>query len=520
MLKTISATFFMIERTMEKPDINKLPKNIEAEQAVLGALLANNKLYEKVAEILKPQYFADATHQKIYEVMSKLIMRDQVADVVTLKNYFEQQGILNEVGGFPYLVKLAESASPLTNVEYYAQFIYDKFLRRELVNTGFEIVNSAMTESVEATAVDQISNAERILYNLADSGSPQGGFIDFSNALHSSLQSIEKAYQKEGKISGLPSGLTKLDYQIGGLNDSELIIIAGRPAMGKTALATNIAYNVAEFFARTKEEYARKKQKNPDFAPEFKPENMGVAFFSLEMSCDELAARILATNTQTQSHKMRTGKLTEAEFTRLAAAVSELESIPLYIDDTPGISINAIRNRARRLKRSKGLGLIVIDYIQLISGTGDRKSEGNRVQELSEISRGLKIMAKELKVPVIALSQLNRGVESRDDKRPVMSDLRESGSIEQDADIVMFVFRENYYIHNAEPKPQDGESPEKFAKKHEDWVTRDRQTANLAEVIVGKHRHGPTGTVKLYWNGDYTQFGDLAEADHLPEQRG
>jgi len=505
---------------MEKPDITKLPKNIEAEQALLGALLANNKLHEKVAEILKPQYFADATHQKIYEVMTKMINRDQVADVVTLKNYFDQQGTLNDVGGFSYLVKLAESASPLTNVEYYAQFIYDKFLRRELINTGFEIVNSAMTESVDSTAADQISNAERILYNLADSGSAQGGFVDFSSALHSSLSNIEKAYQKEGKISGVPTGLTKLDYQIGGLNESELLIIAGRPAMGKTALATNIAYNVAEYFADEKRRLERKKQQHPDLPIEIHPENMGVAFFSLEMSADELAARILSTNTQTPGHKMRTGQLTEPEFTRLAAAVSTLESIPFYIDDTPGISINAIRNRARRLKRSKGLGLIVIDYIQLISGTGDRKSEGNRVQELSEISRGLKIMAKELKVPVIALSQLNRGVEMRDDKRPVMSDLRESGSIEQDADIVMFVYRENYYLQNAKPKQTEKDTPDKFAKKLADWEEQVRLTENLAEVIIGKHRHGSTGKVELYWNGEFTQFGNRAEEDKLPEQRG
>lgn len=490
---------------MEKLDVTKLPKNIEAEQALLGALLANNKAYEKISELLKPAFFADATHQKIFAVISKLITKGHVADIVTLKSYFEQEGSLNEVGGFPYLVQLAESASPLTNVEYYAQFIYDKYLRRELINTGYEIVNNALIENIDLSAIDQINQAEKSLYNLADSGDAKGGFIDFSTALTSSLSAIEKAYQKEGRISGVPTSLAKLDYKIGGLNNSDLIIIAGRPAMGKTALATNIAYNVAEFFSHDKETA---------------PEDRGVAFFSLEMSADELAARILSTVTQTPSHKMRTGELDASEFTRIAAAVRELENIPLYIDDTPGVSINAIRNRARRLKRSKGLGLIVIDYIQLISGTGDRRSEGNRVQELSEISRGLKILAKELNVPVIALSQLNRGVESRDDKRPLMSDLRESGSIEQDADIVMFVFRENYYIHNAEPKQQEGEDAIKFQKKHDDWVARDRQTANLAEVIIGKQRHGPTGTVKLYWNGEYTQFGNLAEEDKLPEQRG
>ncbi len=489
---------------MEKVDVNKLPKNIEAEQALIGALLVNNKAYEKISEILKPAYFADATHQKIFEIMTKLISKGHVADVITLKNYFEQEGTLNDVGGFSYLIKLADSASPLTNVEYYAQFIYDKYLRRELINTGYEIVNSAMHESADNSAVDQISEAEKALYTLADKGDGSGGFIEFSSALSSSLSRIEEAYQKEGKISGVPTGLVKLDYKIGGLNNSELIIIAGRPAMGKTALATNIAYNVAEFFSRDKETA---------------PENRGVAFFSLEMSSDELAARILSTATQTPGHKMRTGELEAAEFTRIAAAVRELENIPMYIDDTPGISINAIRNRARRLKRSKGLGLIVIDYIQLIAGSGERR-EGNRVQELSEISRGLKILAKELNVPVIALSQLNRGVEMRDDKRPLMSDLRESGSIEQDADIVMFVFRENYYIHNAEPKPQEGEAPEKFIKKHDEWVQRDRETTNLAEVIIGKQRHGPTGTVKLYWNGDYTQFGNLAEEDKMPEKRG
>ena len=365
---------------MEKLDANQLPKNIEAEQALIGAILANNKAFEKVSEFLKPIHFADATHQKIFDVMSKLITKGHIADVITLKSYFEQEGSLTEVGGFPYLVKLADSASPLTNVEYYAQFIYDKYLRRELINTGYEIVNHALEESIDTSATDQIENAEKMLYTLSDQGDAQGGFVDFSTALGSSLAAIEKAYQKEGKISGTPTGLNKLDYRIGGLNDSDLIILAGRPAMGKTALATNIAYNVAEYYSRDKE------------TP---PENRGVAFFSLEMSADQLASRILSTVTQTSSQKMRNGELDASEFTRIAAAVRELENIPLYIDDTPGVTINAIRTRARRLKRSKGLGLIVIDYIQLISGSNNKRNEGNRVQELSEISRGLKILAKE-----------------------------------------------------------------------------------------------------------------------------
>lgn len=490
---------------MDKIDTTKLPQNIEAEQALIGAILANNKAFEKVSEFLKSQHFADSIHAKIFEVMALLIGRGHIADVITLKNYFEQEGTLAEVGGPNYLIKLADSASPMTNVEYYAQFVYDKYLRRELINTGTEIVNNAFKETAELSAGDQIEAAEQQLFRLSDQGDAQGGFIEFSTALSSSLGYIEQAFQKEGKISGLPTGLEKLDYKTGGLNNSDLIIIAGRPAMGKTALATNIAYNVAEYMGRAKD---------------VEPHDRGVAFFSLEMSSDQLASRILSTVTQTPGSKMRTGELDNAQFTRIAAAVRELENIPLYIDDTPGVTINSIRTRARRLKRTKGLGLIVIDYIQLISGSGSKKNEGNRVQELSEISRGLKIMAKELKVPVIALSQLNRGVEQRDDKRPLMSDLRESGSIEQDADIVMFVYRENYYIHNEEPKQKQNETPDHLQHRLEEWQKKDRETANLAEVIIGKQRHGPTGTVKLFWNGEFAQFGNLANEEALPDQMG
>ncbi len=486
-------------------DVSKLPQNIEAEQALLGAILVNNKAFEKVSEFLKPQHFADSTHAKIFDVISKLISRGHVADVITLKNYFEQEGTLNEVGGYQYLIKLADSATPLTNAEYYAQFIYDKYLRRELIATGFDIVNNASKEDIDSDASEQIEAAEKKLFELADQGEHQGGFIDFGEALGISLNNIEQAYQKEGKISGLPTALDALDNKTGGLNNSDLIIIAARPAMGKTALATNIAYNVADYMYHSKD---------------LEPGRKGVAFFSLEMSADQLASRILSTVTQTNAHKMRTGELDNAEFTRIAAAVRELENIPLYIDDTPGLTINAIRTRARRLKRSKGLGLIIIDYIQLIMGSGSKKTEGNRVQELSEISRGLKILAKELNLPVIALSQLNRGVEQRDDKRPLMSDLRESGSIEQDADSVMFIYRENYYLQNEEPQQKASETPEHLQKRHEEWEARVRATQNLSEVIIGKNRHGSTGTVQLFWNGEYTQFGNLAKEEYLPDQIG
>lgn len=488
-----------------KIDPALLPQNLEAEQALLGAILVNNKAFEKVSEYLKPYHFADSIHAKIFEVMSNLIQRGHIADVITLKNYFEQEGTLNEVGGHKYLLKLADSASPLTNVEYYGQFIYDKYLRRELIATGYDIVNAAMTEDIDSDANDQIEQAEKKLFELSNQGDINGGFVSFGEALASSLNLIEQAYQKEGKLSGLPTGLDALDAKTGGLNNSDLIIIAGRPAMGKTALATNIAFNVAEYMSRAKDLDEKSK---------------GVAFFSLEMSADQLASRILSTVTQTSSHKMRTGELEESEFIRVAAGVRELEKIPLYIDDSPGVNINTIRTRARRLKRNKGLGLIVIDYIQLINGSGSKRTEGNRVQELSEISRGLKILAKELNLPVIALSQLNRGVEQRDDKRPVMSDLRESGSIEQDADIVMFVFRENYYIKNEEPKQHAGETPEHFQNRIEEWENRLRKTENLGEVIIGKQRHGPTGTVQLFWNGEFAQFGNLVREENLPDQIG
>ncbi len=488
-------------KKMEKPDLSAMPQNLEAEQALLGAILANNKAFENISDYLKANHFADATHAKIYEVISKLISRGHVADTITLKNYFEQEGTLNDVGGYKYLIKLVESSSPLTNPEFYAQYIYEQYLRRELISTGYDIVNKAMVEDIDNNAVQQIEEAEKRLYDLSDKGEASRGFIDFSAALDSSLGYIDRAYQHVGKISGISTGLDDLDKGTGGLNDSDLIVLAGRPAMGKTALATNIAYNVAEIMSRDKS---------------IDEKSRGVAFFSLEMSADQLATRILSSTAGISSQRMRNGNIDNGEYERITEVVRSLENMPLYIDDTPGLTINAIRNRSRRLKRTKGLGLIVIDYIQLITGNSKR-GEANRVQELSEISRGLKILAKELNVPVIALSQLNRGVEQREDKRPVMSDLRESGSIEQDADIVLFVYRENYYIEREKPKETDKNyTPEKYQK----WEQKMKATKYVAEVIVGKHRHAPTGTVTLSWNGEFAQFGNYIRDEQLPDQIG
>lgn len=492
---------------MEELDVTRLPRNIEAEQALLGALLANNKAYEKVSEFLRAEHFSDPIHAKVFEVMTRLILKGHVADVITLKNYFEQEGTLNEVGGIAYLIKLSESSSPLTNVEYYARFVYDKYLRRELIATGYDIAGEAMGEDLENTTARQIEKAEQRLFNLAVHGDGQRGFQDFGKTLQSSLEMIEKAFKAQGRISGIPTGFRGIDMKLGGLNKSNLIILAGRPSMGKTAFALNIAYNVAD--------YMHKPEHNID------EKDRGVAFFSLEMSAEELVGRILASITDTPGSKIKNGDLDKSEFTRIVSATREYQGLPLYIDDTPGIDIGTIRARARRLKRTHGLGLIIIDYIQLIAGSGDKKSEGNRVQEVSEISRGLKILAKELEVPVIALSQLNRGLENRDNKRPQMADLRESGSIEQDADSILFVYRENVYVQNAKPqskKPE--ESDEKFLQRLEDWEKLNRETANKGTIIIGKNRHGERGDVDMYFEGLYTRFSDFTPDDHLPEQRG
>ena len=460
---------------MEQIDTASLPQNLEAEQALLGAVLANNKAYEKVSEFLRPYHFADSIHAKIFEVISKLIQRGHVADVITLKNYFEQEGSLNEVGGHQYLIKLADSASPLTNVEYYAQFIYDKYLRRELINTGYEIVSDAMKEDLDTDATAQIETAEKKLFELSNQGESQGGFIDFAEALTSSLGQIEQAYQKDGKISGLPSGLDALDEKTGGLNNSDLIIIAARPAMGKTAFVLSMAKNMAINY------------------------NTPVAIFSLEMSNVQLVNRLIINTCEIPGEKIKSGQLAPHEWEQLNAKINDLYDAPIFIDDTPSLSVFELRTKARRLVREHGIKMIIIDYLQLMNASG--MNFGSREQEVSTISRSLKGLAKELNIPIIALSQLNRGVETRtgeEGKRPQLADLRESGAIEQDADMVCFIHRPEYYKINEDAK---GNS-----------------LIGLAEIIIAKHRNGAVGDVRLRFRGELARFQNLKDDTVIPSK--
>jgi replicative DNA helicase len=468
-----------------------IPHNPEAEQALLGSLLHNNGGYEHVSEFLMSEHFADPIHGKIYRAIGLLIERGQIADPITLRDFFQQDQQLAEIGGTEYLAYLATSVVSIINPREYASIIHDLALRRELISLGTDVVNDAHTPRLENSAQEQIERAEQRLYDLATSGQVDKGFVQFSSALSDAIITAEKAFKRESRIVGVTTGLNDMDRWLGGLHPSDLLILAGRPSMGKTALATNIAFNAA-------------------VAALDKKEGAVVAFFSLEMSAEQLAGRLLAQEAQVASDKIRRGELTDQDFPKFVEVSRRLASIPLFIDDTPGLSVSALRTRARRLKRKHGLGLIVVDYLQLMSG-GNGRSSDNRVQEISEITRGLKAIAKELHVPVIALSQLSRAVESRDDKRPQLADLRESGSIEQDADVVMFVYREEYYVGRQEPS----ETSEKYGE----WQEKMAQVQNLAEVIIAKQRHGPIGSVKLFFNSPFTKFSDLLKDERLPMGR-
>jgi len=475
------------------------PHNYEAEMALLGAILANNLTFDKVNEFLRPDHFADALHGRIYEAAGKLIERGQIANALTLKSLFDQDPALLEHGGAQYLARLAASVVTIINAEDYGRAIHDLHLRRQLIDLGEVMVNTAHDHDLDLPATGQIETAEEKLFRLAETGDTENGLRPLTEALTGAINMAEAAVKREGHVTGVTTGLVDLDKKLGGLQPSDLVILAGRPSMGKTALATNIAFNAA-------------------LAHKLAPENGGrVAFFSLEMSAEQLATRILAEQTGISSDRIRRGEISrDDDFSRLVIAAQDLQTLPMHIDDTPGLSVPAMRTRARRLKRRHGLGLIVVDYLQLMRSPAGLRSE-NRVQEVSEITRGLKAIAKELEVPVLALSQLSRAVEQRDDKRPQLADLRESGSIEQDADVVMFIFREQYYHERGEPKQRDDESSEKFAERHSRWLERGERVHNVAEVNIAKQRQGPIGTVELYFDGMVTKFGNLSRDDRLAD---
>ena len=490
----------------EEPRLREPPHNFEAEQALLGAILVNNAAYQRVAEFLRPEHFADPLHGKLYDSLSRLIERGQVVSAVTLKTYVEQDEAIKSVGGAAlYLARLAAASVHVIDAAAFGRAVHDLYLRRQLVDLGEQVVIGAFGGDVDETALHQIETAEKKLFELATSGQTEGGFKPFRAALTEATVAAEAAYHRVGQLTGVASGLFQLDQLLGGLHRSDLLILAGRPSMGKTALATNIAFNAARAY---REEHGEDgKPKAVDGAV--------VGFFSLEMSSEQLATRMLAEQAEVPSEKIRKGELISSDFDKVLSVSQELEHLNFFIDDTPALSIAALRTRARRLKRTHGLGLLVVDYLQLLNPSGKSRQE-NRVQEVSEITRGLKTLAKELDVPVLALSQLSRAVEPREDKRPQLSDLRESGSIEQDADVVMFVYREEYYLTRSEPSRRAEESDQKFNERHEAWKQRCEQTYGKAEVIVAKQRHGPTGIVRLAFEGQFTKFDNLPADEERP----
>ncbi|MGB9366362.1 MAG: replicative DNA helicase [Xanthobacteraceae bacterium] len=475
------------------------PHNIEAEQALLGALLVNNEAFYRVSDFLEPVHFFEPIHQKIYELAASLIRAGKVASPVTLKTFLPPDLDIAGLNASQYLARLAAEATTVINAEDYGRTIYDLAVRRTLIIIGEDMVNVAYDAPVDLSPSDQIEEAERRLYEVAESGRYDGGFQRFATALTTAVDMAARAYQRDGKLSGLATGLADVDRMMGGLQHSDLVILAGRPGMGKSALATNVAYNIAK---------AWRGEVRPDGRTE--SVNGGiVGLFSLEMSAEQLATRIISEQTEIPSYRIRRGEIDPTDFDRIAQMAREMETIPLYIDETGGISIAQLTARARRLKRQRGLDLLVIDYIQLLTGSSRRAQEG-RVQEVTEITTGLKALAKELNVPILALSQLSRQVESRDDKRPQLSDLRESGSIEQDADVVLFIFREEYYLKNKEPRPG--------SEEHFKWQAEMDAVMGKAELIIGKQRHGPTGTVQLHFEANVTRFSDLADTGRLPER--
>jgi replicative DNA helicase len=474
------------------PNYRLAPHNIEAEQALLGAILVNNEAFYRVGDFLEPEHFFEPIHGQIYDIARSLIRTGKLASPVTLKTFIPAEADIAGMTVAQYLARLAAEATTIINAVDYGRTVYDLATRRELIRIGEEMVNAAFEAPVDFAPREQIEDAEKRLYDLAEVGRYGGGFLKFETALTTAVDMAARAYQREGKLSGLATGLKDLDAKMGGLQSSDLIIVAGRPGMGKTALATNIAYNVAQAWRGEVRTDGHTETVNGGI----------VGFFSLEMSAEQLATRIIAEQSGIPSSTIRRGGITERDFEDLKDVAIRLQNLRFYIDETGGLTVAQLAARARRLKRTHGLDLLVVDYIQLLQGS-TRRAQENRVQEVTEITTNLKALAKELNVPIMALSQLSRQVENRDDKRPQLSDLRESGSIEQDADVVLFVFREEYYLSNKEPRPGSDE--------HIKWQTEMDLAHGKAEIIIGKQRHGPTGTVNLQFDAQVTRFDNLAQ---------
>jgi replicative DNA helicase len=485
------------------------PSNNEAEQALLGAILVNNNAYHRVAEFLTPEHFATPVHGRIFAAIVKLVERGQIANPVTLKNFFDQDAALAEIGGALYLARLAANVVTIINAEDYGRTIYDLHVRRQLITIGEDMVNEAYSYEFEREAPRQIEEAEKRLFDLATTGQSEGGFRGFDKALAQAIIMAEAAFKRSGRTTGISTGFVDLDKLLGGLHPSDLIVLAGRPSMGKTAIATNIGFNAARAF---------RAMQLPDGRTGAE-DGARIGFFSLEMSAEQLATRILSEESGVSSNNIRKGEVSHEDFDRFIEASQTLSVVPFFIDDTPALSIAALRTRARRLQRQHGLDLIIIDYLQLVRGTGDGRVD-NRVQEISEITRGLKTLAKELNVPVIALSQLSRAVEAREDKRPMLSDLRESGSIEQDADVVMFVYREEYYLSRGEPGRRPEENEEKYNERYERWHHRLAEVSGTAELLIAKQRHGPIGKVTLRFDHETTRFDNYVSEERLPDSGG
>ena len=462
-----------------KNQFKELPNNIEAEQAVIGSILVSNDIFDDVSIIIDNKKFYDPVHQKIFAAIENLISKGMLANPITLKNYFENDNSLAELEGHEYLVKLTKFSTTIRQTIEYSKIVYDMHIRRELIQISEVTIEKASNKILDMSGNKIIEDSERLLFDLAEKGSLNTSFIKFDQALNYTIEMASNAYKNEEGIVGVPTGLTDLDDRLGGMHNSDLLIIAGRPSMGKTALATNIAFHAA-----------KKLQE--------KGTKSSIAFFSLEMSSEQLSTRILAEQSRIKSNDIRRGRISEEQFDKFIETSKNISELPLYIDETPAISIAAMSNRARRIKRLYGLDLVVVDYIQLMSAANTRDG---RVQEISEITKGLKALAKELSVPVLALSQLSRAVEHRDDKKPQLSDLRESGSIEQDADVVMFVYREAYYLERKEPRPATVD--------HADWQAKMNEVSNLAEIIIGKQRHGPTGNINVEFEAMFTKFRDI-----------